>query len=178
MLAENHIKYTAFETDCPSCTPLTFNFDADPKKMAYMGRILNATSPDLKKFNAKGGRMIIYQGWADPTVTPLRTIEYYESVIKEMGGLEKTRLFCRLYMVPGMAHCNAPPGVGPDQFDLLKPLEDWVEKGIAPEQIVASQTDKEGHVTRTRPLYPYPKVATYNGTGSTDDAANFTCQEP
>lgn len=178
MLAENHIKYTAFETDCPSCTPLAFNFDADPKKMAYMGRILNATSSDLKKFNAKGGKMIMYQGWADPTVTPLRTIEYYESVIKEMGGLEKTRLFCRLYMVPGMAHCNAPPGVGPDQFDLLKPLEDWVEKGIAPEQIVASQTDKEGHVTRTRPLYPYPKVATYNGTGSTDDAANFTCQEP
>ncbi len=173
MLAGDHIKYTAFETDCSSCTPLGFNFDTDPEKMAYMANVLNATSPDLKKFNAKGGKMIMYQGWADPAVTPLRTIEYYESVIKEMGGLEETKRFFRFYMVPGMAHCNIPPGVGPDQFDLLTPLENWVEKGIAPEQIVASQTDKEGHVTRTRPLYPYPHVSAYKGTGDVNDSANF-----
>lgn len=174
MLADDHIRYTAFETDCPSCTPLGFNFDTDPEKMAYMAKLLNATSPDLKKFNAKGGKMIMYQGWADPAVTPLRTVEYYEGVIKEMGGLEQTQRFCRLYMVPGMAHCNIPPGVGPDQFDLLKPLEDWVEKGIAPEQIAASQTDKEGKVTRTRPLYPYPQVSVYKGSGDVNDAVNFS----
>jgi feruloyl esterase len=90
-----------------------------------------------------------------------------------MGGPEKTQEFLRLFMVPGMAHCQIPPGKGPDDFDLLTPLENWVEKGMAPETIMASQKDKEGKLLRTRPLYPYPKAAKYKGTGSADDASNF-----
>jgi len=121
--------------------------------------------------------MIMYQGWADPAVTPFMTIEYYENVVKEMGELEETMDFLRLYMVPGMAHCQIPPGLGPDDFDLLTPLEEWVEKGVAPTEIVASQKDKDGNVIRTRPLYPYPKVSKYKGSGDVNDAANFTSVE-
>ena len=177
MLTRDHLKYTAFETDCSHCSPYAFNFDIDPAKMAYMGKILNAASPDLSKFKEAGGKLIMYQGWADPAVTPFMTVAYYESVVDKMGGMEETQRFFRLYMIPGMAHCQIPAGVGPDRFDLLTPLEYWVEKGIAPARIMASQTAKDGKVIRTRPLCVFPKVSKYKGAGSSDDAANFICQD-
>jgi len=178
MFSTDGIKYLVHETDCASCSPYQFDFDSDPASLSFMADILNATATDLSKFKKAGGRMIMYQGWADPAVTPLRTTVYYEDVVKAMGGLEQTIDFFRLYMVPGMAHCQIPRGVGPDYFDLLKPLEDWVEKGQAPNEIIASQQDKEGKITRTRPLCVYPEVAMYNGTGNPDQAASFSCGTP
>jgi feruloyl esterase len=118
----------------------------------------------------------MYHGWADAIVLPFYTIEYFESVAEKMGGLDKIQDFYRLFMVPGMDHCAILPGTGPDQFDFLTVLENWVEKGEAPDQIIGEQLDKDKkEVVRTRPMCSYPKFAKYKGTGSTDDAANFIC---
>jgi feruloyl esterase len=136
--------------------------------------VLNATDPDLGKFRAHGGKLILYHGWSDAAITPLNAINYYES-IKDPAG------FVRLYMVPGMQHCGGGPG--PNNFGQTAPgasgdalhdvntaIERWVEQGTAPAQIIARREQ------RTRPLCPYPQVAKYQGTGSTDDAANFVCK--
>ena len=117
----------------------------------------------------------MYHGWSDQNVPPLSTINYYKSVLDKMGGGSKTSDWLRLFMVPGMAHCGG--GEGPNRFDMVTAIEQWVEKGKAPEQIVASRIS-DGKVARSRPLCPYPQVAKYKGTGSTDDAANFTCKTP
>jgi len=179
LFAENGLKYINFETDPgDSYSPLDFNFARDPQKLEIMGKIYNATNPDLSKFKDRKGKMIIYHGWADAIVTPFYTIEYFENVVKKMGGLEQTQDFLRLFMVPGMDHCSILPGRGPDRFDMLGALESWVEKGQPPEKIMASQLDKDGRFVRTRPLCSYPKVAKYVGSGSMDEAANFICADP
>jgi feruloyl esterase len=113
-----------------------------------------------------------YTGLADPVVSPLDTIEYYDSVVKAKGGLEATRRFYRFFPVPGMAHCGG--GTGTSTFDALAALEAWVERGILPETISASHSIN-GRVDRMRPLCAYPAVARYKGSGSIDDAANFSC---
>ena len=117
----------------------------------------------------------MYTGWADPVVPPQDTATYYDAVVKTMGGIEKTREFFRFFAAPGMGHCSGGPG--PNQFDALTALEQWVEKGIAPDRLLASHITN-GKVDRTRPLCPYPQVARWKGTGSTDEAANFTCAAP
>jgi feruloyl esterase len=126
-------------------------------------------STDYAAFNARGGKLIMYTGLADPVVSPLDTIEYYDSVVKANGGLEATRRFFRFFPVPGMAHCGG--GTGTSTFDAL---EAWVELGISPETIPASHSIN-GRVDRTRPLCAYPAVARYKGSGSIDDAENFSC---
>ena len=115
----------------------------------------------------------MYHGWADGAVPPLASVNYYTSVVNAAGGLAKTSSWVRLFMVPGMHHCSG--GEGPNTFDMLAALEEWVERGNAPAQIVASR-QSNGTTTRTRPLCPYPQVAEYKGSGSTDDAANFACR--
>jgi feruloyl esterase len=144
---------------------------------------------DLSPFKKHGGRIIGYQGWLDPVVLPLNTVHGYDAVQAAMGGREKTQDFYRLFMVPGMAHCGGGPGAnefggsGADapvvdaQHDLLSALELWVEKGQAPESITASRVE-QGKTIRTHPLCAYPKEARYRGTGSADDATNFTCAVP
>lgn len=122
--------------------------------------------------------MIMYHGLDDSIVTPQLTIDYYNQVIEKMGGVDPTQSFFRLFLIPGMDHCAALPGRGPDNFDVLKALEDWVENGTAPEQILATQLDKDARVVRSRPLCLYPKVAKYKGSGSPDDASNFSCENP
>ena len=114
----------------------------------------------------------MYTGLADPVVSPFDTIGYYESVVKATGGLEATQKFFRFFPVPGMAHCGG--GTGTSTFDALAALEAWVERGTARETMPASRL-AAGRVDRTRPLCAYPPAARYNGTGSIDDAANFTC---
>jgi feruloyl esterase len=89
-----------------------------------------------------------------------------------MGGLEKTEESVRLFMAPGMSHCAG--GDGPNVFDMVSALEQWVEQNKAPQRVVASH-NVAGQVDRTRPWCPYPQVAKYKGAGSTDDAANFVC---
>ncbi len=139
-----------------------------------MGRILNATDPDLSEFRERGGKAIMYSGWADPAVWAESVTDYYEEVVKATGGKASTDAFFRLFMAPGMYHCRGGPG--PNFFDTLTALEDWVERGIAPDRIIASHRTADGTVDRTRPLCPYPEVAVYNGAGSIDDARYFHCE--
>lgn len=167
----------------------TFDAARDMKAAGQKtGAALNAIDPDLSRFRARGGKLILYHGWSDAAIPAVNAINYYQSVNKKLGAA-KAREFTRLFMAPGMQHCGA--GSGPNSFgqfgpnsntdpsrDINAALEQWVEKGIAPEQIIATKYKGNGPssgVERTRPLCAYPLVAKYKGTGSTDDAANFTC---
>ncbi len=146
--------------------------------------LLNATDPHLGEFRQRGGKLLQYHGWSDGLITPHNSIDYYESVIALFGSGRQDRTaavrdvqsFYRLYMAPGMAHCCCGPG--PNSFDMQNALEQWVERGIAPEEIVAMHFMGAGVVDRLRPLCPYPKVAAYKGTGDTNDAANFVYRDP
>jgi feruloyl esterase len=154
----------------------TFDFDRDmPRSEQPENIVMNATDPNLKPFFAHHGKLLIYHGWSDPNVSPFNTIKYYKSVLDSLGGASRTSGNIRLFMAPGMGHCGG--GEGPNVFDKAGTLDRWVEEGTAPERIVASHRT-DGKVDRTRPLCPYPQVARYNGTGSTDDAASFTCKLP
>ncbi len=155
----------------PSWNYTMFDFDNDPARTVRHGSLVNAMNPDLAPLKKRGGKIVHYSGWADQQVNPLPGIEYYETVSKRMGDAA-TRDFYRLFMVPGMFHCNSGPGCS--SADWLAAAMDWVEKGIAPEQIMGSHVEK-GKTTRTRPLCPYPQVAKYKGQGSIDDAENFAC---
>ncbi len=137
--------------------------------------ILNAVDPDLRAFKAHGGKLLLYHGWIDNLITPLNTVNYYESMVRAMGGPEMTRDFARLFMIPGMGHCQGGPGT--DIFDKVGVLEQWAEKGVAPAQITASH-QANGVTDMTRPLCPYPQVARWKNSGSTTDAANFVCLNP
>jgi len=114
----------------------------------------------------------MYHGWNDQLIQPYNSIDYFTSVQQKLGT-RGTDDFARLFMVPGMQHCAG--GVGPNTFDAVTALELWVEKGMKPAQIVASHVSN-GAVDRTRPLCPYPQVATYDGRGGIDDAVSFVCK--
>jgi feruloyl esterase len=150
-----------------------FDYAKDIPKYADARALLNATNPDLSGFRARGGKLLMYFGWADTALPPVMAIDYY---LKAVGtnGLT-TPDFFRLFMVPGMFHCRG--GVGTDRFDAMTALINWVENGIAPATITASRVDKD-KVVRTRPLCPYPFVARYSGSGSQDELANFACKAP
>jgi feruloyl esterase len=164
----------------------TFDFDTDLEfALNKVGPALDAVNPDLTPLRDQGAKLIVYHGWSDPDISPLASIDYYNQVVEfienDMGAgnrseaLVSTQDFYRLFMVPGMAHCSGGPG--PDRFDALTALEDWVERGIAPESIIAAKVEN-GETIRTRPLCAYPQVATYDGSGDTDRAENFYCAVP
>ncbi len=136
---------------------------------------INAVNPDLSKFAGHGGKLLMYHGWADGSVAPRASVNYYNSVAKTMGGASKTSEWIRLFLAPGMGHCGG--GEGPNTFDMVSALEAWVERGRAPKRIIASKVTN-GRVERTRPLCPYPQVASYKGSGSIEDAGNFECRLP
>jgi feruloyl esterase len=149
----------------------TLNWDSHVDQTLKTSASMDALNPDLKAYFDRGGKIISYHGWADPQISPGSTVDYYDSVLAKMGGASKVQENFRLFMVPGMNHCQG--GLGTDVFDSLTALENWVEKKEAPASILASRTQAP---VRTRPLCPYPQVATYKGSGSTDEAANFTCK--
>lgn len=143
-------------------------------KVGYM----NASNPDLSVFKARGGKLIVYHGWNDGgnggAISPLNSVNYYASVLASMGPQQDDWL--RLFMVPGMAHCGGGPGA--HEVNWVAALERWRESGIAPDQLTGSRVNIDPRVDMTRPVCPYPKVATYNGVGSTNDEASFVCQAP
>jgi feruloyl esterase len=152
----------------------TLNFDTDMAKVDAIEKgNINALDPNLKPFIARGGKLIQYHGWADQQIPSGSSVEYYDSVVKTMGGADKIANNYRLFMVPGMGHCGG--GDGPASFDMLTALEQWVEKGKAPDAIPAAHLTN-GQPDRTRILCPYPKVATYKGSGDTNDASSFVCK--
>jgi feruloyl esterase len=152
-----------------------FDFDRDVVRTDRLDDgLLAATEPDLTAYAARGGKLMLIHGWSDQFIGPRNTINYYQSVVEKMGAA-RTADFVRLFMVPGMGHCGG--GEGPNTFDPSNPVERWVERGTKPDQIIASR-GAQGGVDRTRPLCPYPQVARYKGTGSTNSAANFVCVDP
>ena len=152
----------------------TFDLDRDlPIVDEKVGTIVNATNPDLRAFKARGGKLILYHGWNDTAISPGNAIDYLTSVQKRMGGKQDD--FIRLYMAPGMNHCGGGPG--PNQVNWMAALERWREAGVAPDRIDALRVTNN-RVDMTRPLCPYPQVAQYKGTGSTNDAGNFVCKAP
>ena len=167
------VKYLAFHPNPPLRTTLNdIAFDrATFDRVQRLAGLYDATDPDLRAFQRAGGKLMLWHGWADQAIPPTGTVAYYQAVQDRMGGLAATQRFARLFMFPGMYHCGG--GTGPNSFDLLTPLLDWVETGAAPQRVVASLPG-----VRTRPVFAYPLVARYDGTGSTDDATNFTAAEP
>jgi feruloyl esterase len=151
--------------------------------------VLNAVSTDLSEFQERGGKLIMWHGSADPLISPQNSINYFNALVSNNrhgfhkvglakgrdAALRRTQSYARLFMAPGMYHCSGGPG--PNVFDALTPLVTWVETGVAPETIVAAKfvNDAPPTVQMTRPLCVYPKVPRYNGSGSTNEAASFTC---
>lgn len=169
---DSFVRYWQPKPD-PSFDSAKFDYAKDIAKFGEARALLNATNPDLRAFRSRGGKLLMYFGWADTALPPLMGIDYYLKAVAHNGA--HTPDFFRLFMVPGMFHCRG--GVGTDQFDAMTSLINWVENGVAPATIPATQADK-GKVVRTRPLCPYPLVARYSGSGSPDDAANFACRPP
>jgi feruloyl esterase len=168
----DHFRFIVFKD--PNWNWRTFDLERD---LAVANTVdsgtINAVNPDLSRFAGHGGKLLMYHGWSDGLVAPRASVNYYTSVVKKMGGAAKTAEWVRLFMVPGMGHCGG--GEGPNTFDTVAALEQWVEQGKAPDRIVASRVTN-GKVERTRPLCPYPQVAVHTGSGSTNEAANFACR--
>jgi len=171
-LAVDVFKYLVFQD--PKWDYLTFNPESDVARAdKTISGMMNSVDPNLKPLFAHGGKLLQYHGWADPGIPPVSSVNYYKSVLEAMGGKAKVNDSYRLFMIPGMGHCGG--GDGTSTFDMVSALDQWVVQGRAPDQIVASKV-VSGAVVRTRPLCPYPQVATYKGSGTTDDAANFSCK--
>jgi len=158
----------------PAWTTQSFDFESDIVRADEADRdTINALDPNLEPFLDRGGRMIHYHGWSDPQISPGNSVEYFSKVTQPPGGAVNVHGSYRLFMAPGMGHCSG--GEGPNTFDTIDALEQWVEHGKAPDRIVASHATG-GRVDRTRPLCPFPQVAVYAGAGSIDDAASFVCR--
>ena len=170
-IVADHFRYVVFKD--PNWDFRKLNFDRDVELADTLDNgLLNAIDPNLTAFVGRRGKLLLYHGWNDPLIAPRNTINYYKSVLAAMGGAAKTIESIRLFMAPGMSHCAG--GEGPSSFDALSAIEQWVENAKAPAEIIASHLSS-GVADRTRPLCPYPQVARYTGSGSTDDEKNFAC---
>lgn len=178
-IATGTLKNLVYEKNPPSSYTLN-DFEFTPASFAATTKLhalYDATDPDLTPFSQVGGKLILWHGLADPHISPLNTVAYYEAMNKVMGE-KAVKQFARVYLFPGGYHCGG--GEGPFSFDLMTALMAWVEKGTAPYALIASHQGPNSGPTpdRTRPVYPYPFQTKYNGTGSIDDAKNFSIGPP
>ena len=175
----------------PVFQPLTANVSQSLRlAMERTSKAVDSTDPDLSRFAARGGKLIIYHGWNDPAISPWNTVNYFTSVQKTMGA-QRTASTVRLYMVPGMEHCaNGPgpnsfgqlsfPGAEGEGSGALDKLRTWVETGEAPGIVLAAKVagTREVPVRTVRPLCPYPQQQMYDGKGDPRLPASFTCAQP
>lgn len=169
-IVASFFEYLVFRNPKWDFRTLNFGQDIALSDKLY-GHILNATDPDLSKFIAHGGKLLLYHGWSDGLIAPQNTVNYYDSVLARLGR-DKIENSVRLFMIPGMQHCGG--GDGPHQFDEMAVLDRWVKSGKTPDRIVTEHRNGPS-MDETRPLCPYPQTAKYTGKGRTDDAANFVC---
>ena len=169
--ATDFFKYIVFKDE--HWEPGRLNFDGDIAVADKTATGLNAVDADLTKFIARGGKLLIYHGWSDPGIPPMNAVNYYQSVLAATPDKKAAGESVRLFMVPGMGHCGG--GEGTSTFDMVAAVDRWVDTRIAPAQIPASRV-VDGQVVRRRPLCAYPQTAVYKGTGSTDEATNFSCR--
>jgi feruloyl esterase len=148
----------------------TFDLDRDMPIINSKVGFVDAVDPDLSRFKARGGKLLLYAGWGDTGITPENTVLYYESVLNKMGKNQGD--FTRLFLVPGMGHCGGGPG--PNTFDTIGAMEQWREKSVTPTQLTAFNPTSG----LTRPLCAYPQAAKYKGSGNVKDAANWSCVNP
>lgn len=167
------IRYVFMTPPDPTFDYLKFNFDTDPAKMAGSAAFTATTSTNYSTFKARGAKAIIYTGISDPLVNPAGVYRWYQNLAAANGGVEATRDFARFFYAPGMGHCRG--GNGLDTFDRLMTLVDWVEKGKAPDALIAKGAAFPG---RSRPICAFPNQTRYKGEGSIEDAANFVCEPP
>jgi feruloyl esterase len=150
-----------------------YDWDKYQKDSERVAQTLNATDPDLSAFRERGGKLLIYNGWSDPAQTNLEFIDYYEEVLSldETAGDD-----VRMFLMPGVEHCFGGPG--PSWVNFLQEIDDWVESGDAPDEIVAYWLDESMQPAGSRPVCAYPEVARYDGEGDPRDASSFSCAGP
>jgi len=172
-IALNTIRYLAYKDIDPTrgLQDVPFTEAGFRQIMSQTGDIFDATNPDLTAFRDAGGKLILWHGWADPAISPIGTVAYYQAVQDQMGGPAATAQFARLFMLPGVGHCRG--GQGPDSFDALSAVVDWVEHGKAPDSFVTTKSSASTSTVESLPVYPYPLVATYNGTGDPNVATSY-----
>jgi feruloyl esterase len=156
----------AFNDTANSYDWKTFDVDRDMPFIDKQIGFVDSVNPDLGRFKSSGGKLLLYHGWGDTTITPETSVWYYDSVLEKMGKNQSN--WMRLFMVPAMGHCS-----GGFSFDQIGTLERWVEKGIAPDQILGTYNAQQ----KTRPLCPYPQYAEFKGSGEFNDAANWVCKK-
>lgn len=186
-------KMAAFQD--PDFVYTSFDFDKDTDR-ALNAKVGSSTlgetydqKPDFDAFEKRGGKFILFQGWADPVISPLMDVSFTDQVIARYGEKNAER-FLRFFLLPGMGHCSG--GVGFSHIggatgapirddadhDMVRAIQAWVEQGRAPARFIAAQMDKAGAVTATQPVCQYPRVAQYTGKGDAKDAANYVCRDP
>lgn len=170
-MGADFVKYAVYRN--PDWDWRTFDLETAVVQAARID-VIDATA-DLRAFMRRGGKLLLYHGWADQNFSAQSTIDYYRKVVDTFGSAPQTADWLRLFLAPGMGHCGG--GEGLNTFDMVSALERWVENNQPPALVVASQSTN-GKLSRTRPLCPYPQVAKHNGTGSLDEAANFRCVLP
>ena len=153
--------------------PYTTATELDVDKAAQRANdpLVEPASTNLSTFSGDGGKLLFFHGDSDPWFSPLDTLGYYKSLAETNGGADKVAEWSRMFLVPGMAHCGGGPSL--DRFDMLSALVNWVEKGVAPDSVVATGKAFPG---RSRPLCAYPKHAQYTGSGDSENAKNFRCE--
>ena len=179
---DSYMKY--FVANDANYDSLTFSF-LDQKSINKVAKVIkkygaDGTTANIKSFVSKGHKLLMYHGWSDPAFSPFVSVNYFNSVQQILGSGRATTDSVRLFMVPGMHHCQGF-GPGPNTFDELTPLTTWVEQGVAPDGIIASHyinDDSAMPIDRTMPLCSYPEEAQYNGIGPVNTASSWSCPEP